>query len=55
MVKAMVRKPVEIRALRRDDLQAVTEIDEVIRGFARPGYWNGRFDGALGIAGRRDG
>jgi ribosomal protein S18 acetylase RimI-like enzyme len=50
MVKAMARKTVEIRALRRDDLQAVTEIDEIIRGFARPSYWSGRFDSADSVA-----
>ena len=38
MVKAVQRKAIEVRAIRRDDLQAVTEIDEIIRGFARPNY-----------------
>ena len=44
MVKAMVRKAAHIRGLRRDDLQAVTEIDEIIRGIARANYWKGRFE-----------
>jgi ribosomal protein S18 acetylase RimI-like enzyme len=43
MVKAMAKKTAFIRELRNEDLQAVVEIDEVIRGFARPDYWKGRF------------
>ena len=50
MVKAVQRRAIEIRALRRDDLQAVTEIDEIIRGFARPNYWSGRFESAESVA-----
>ena len=50
MVKAMQRKAIEIRALRRSDLQAVTEIDEIIRGFSRPDYWRGRFESAESAA-----
>ncbi len=44
MAKAMVKRSVEIRNLRQDDLQSIIEIDETIRGFARPDYWRGRFD-----------
>lgn len=45
MVMAMVRKATtQIRELRRDDLRSVTEIDEIIRGVARPNYWKARFE-----------
>ena len=50
MVKAMVKKALEIRALRRDDLQAVTEIDEIIRGASRPYFWRARFESAEATA-----
>jgi ribosomal protein S18 acetylase RimI-like enzyme len=43
MVKAMARKAAVIRELRSDDLSAVVEIDEMIRGFPRLEYWKGRF------------
>jgi ribosomal protein S18 acetylase RimI-like enzyme len=48
MVKAMAmaKKPLYLRALRNDDLTAVVEIDELIRGVSRPGYWKGKFAGA---------
>ena len=42
-------KSVDIRGLRKDDLQAVMKIDEVIRGFSRPAYWERRFINAEGI------
>ena len=42
-------KSVDIRELRKDDLQAVMKIDEVIRGFPRPAYWERRFINAEGI------
>ena len=38
-----MKKSVEIRELRKDDLQAVMEIDTRIRGFSRPDYWQKRF------------
>jgi ribosomal protein S18 acetylase RimI-like enzyme len=44
MVMAMERKATQIRGLRRDDLGSVTEIDEIIRGAARPNYWKARFE-----------
>jgi ribosomal protein S18 acetylase RimI-like enzyme len=46
MAKAVGQKALSIRELRKEDLRAVTEIDEVIRGFARPEYWKGRIDSA---------
>lgn len=38
-----MKKSVEIRELRKDDLGAVVEIDASIRGFSRPDYWQKRF------------
>ena len=46
MVDAVQKKAIKIRALRKDDLSAIVEIDEIIRGFARPDYWSGRFESA---------
>jgi ribosomal protein S18 acetylase RimI-like enzyme len=46
MAKAMVMKSIDLREIRKDDLQAVMEIDEIIRGFSRPEYWEGRFASA---------
>ncbi len=39
----MVKKMIPIRGLRKDDLPAVMEIDEMIRGFSRPDYWKEKF------------
>jgi len=50
MVKPMVKRELEIRTLRRDDLQAVTEIDEIIRGIPRPHFWRARFESAEATA-----
>lgn len=49
MVKAMARKAVEIRELRKDDLEAVMRIDELVRGLPRRDYWDRRFINAEGI------
>jgi len=45
----VVIKSVDIRELRKDDLQAVMEIDTRIRGFSRLDYWQKRFICAEGI------
>lgn len=42
-------KSVDIRELRKDDLQTVMEIDKTIRGFSRPDYWERRFINAESI------
>ena len=42
-------KSVDIRELRKDDLQAVMEIDTRIRGFSRLDYWQKRFICAEGV------
>lgn len=42
----MVKKSTYIRSLRKDDLQAVMEIDEMIRGLSRPDYWKEKFSSA---------
>jgi len=44
-----VKKSLDIRELRKDDFQAVMEIDEMIRGFSRPDYWQRRFINAESI------
>ena len=38
-----MKNSVNIRELRKDDLQGVLEIDKTIRGFSRPDYWERRF------------
>ena len=44
-----MKKSLDIRELRKDDFQAVMEIDEMIRGFSRPDYWERRFINAESI------
>jgi len=49
MVKAMAQKAAAIRELRKNDLEAVMKIDELVRGRPRRDYWERRFINAEGI------
>ena len=44
-----MKKSADIRELRKNDLEAVMEIDVLIRGVSRPRYWERRFINAEGI------
>ncbi len=48
-MKASAKRSVGIRELKKDDFQAIMEIDKLVRGLSRPEYWSRRFMNAEGL------